>query len=179
MSLVECSVCKEVQIRPRILWCGHSFCESCSLNVIKAKKACPYCNQVPEKYPEFNTLIHNYALDAIAEKERPEEYKERSQKVTVQQWLASYGPLSGKITEHVVAGKVDHKDLIQMIQKLEAKGMFNITTCDDGESILRTHVMKEVHAMTFGRSCRRTSWCCKASGMFSIRWSDYTLTIWF
>lgn len=178
MSLVECSVCKEVQYRPRVLWCGHSFCESCSLNVINTKKPCPYCNQVPENYPEFNTLIHNYALDAIAEKERPEEYKERSQKVTVQQWLASYGRLRDKITL-IVTGKVDHKDLIQLIQKLEAKGLFDITTCDSGESILGTVDKKEMHAMAFGKIGRVVSWCCKASTIFTIRWSDYGLTIWF
>ncbi len=179
MSLVECSVCKEVQYRPRVLWCGHSFCESCSLILINTKKPCPYCKQVPEKYPEFNTLIHNYALDAIAEKERPEEYKERSQKVTVQQWLASYGPLRDKITQLKITGKMGHKDLIQLMQKLEAKGLFNITTCEGGASILDTLDMKEMHAVTFGKIGKRTSWLCKASTMFSIQWSEYVLLMWF
>ena len=60
---MECSICLEIYRNPRILFCGHTFCEKCILAITKGKKIecpeCRFCFTIDDKeIPKNIALMH-------------------------------------------------------------------------------------------------------------------------
>ena len=73
-SLCECPVCVEPFKSPRLLKCGHQFCEKCLTGIIekqvKKEIPCPTCRQVtvPDKGEVTNlprSTLHQYMQELI------------------------------------------------------------------------------------------------------------------
>ncbi|ESO82284.1 hypothetical protein LOTGIDRAFT_134983, partial [Lottia gigantea] len=68
-SDLECSICFESFKAPKILSCGHSFCQGCLVTYIDGKKGtflCPVCKQkitIPKGGVE--KLATNFALQSL------------------------------------------------------------------------------------------------------------------
>lgn len=65
----NCTICCEDFVRPRVLSCGHTFCEKCIERIIRNKKLkCPDC-RFPHKDVTIDSFPLNFKLnDAIKEK---------------------------------------------------------------------------------------------------------------
>ena len=73
-SLCECPVCMEYYKNPRLLKCGHQFCEVCLTNILKQSPKgeiiCPTCRDVTKpKLGDVTTLprstLHQYIQELI------------------------------------------------------------------------------------------------------------------
>ncbi len=67
---LSCNVCFEWYGQgdkcPRILACGHSFCQSCLTNILKNNRSCPSCRK-RIKYLSVQDIPPNYDLRNLAE----------------------------------------------------------------------------------------------------------------
>ena len=76
---MECSVCFEEYLNPRVLLCGHTFCEGCILKVKKSTSIkCPEC-RCKHAFVSIESFPKNFSLTAVMdEKNKPEEIKEKN-----------------------------------------------------------------------------------------------------
>ena len=68
---MECVVCfkffNEKERRPRILECGHTFCETCIISMINRRSDCAKCRKKIE-YRSIEEVIVNYAVISMMDK---------------------------------------------------------------------------------------------------------------
>lgn len=65
VTLLNCSICKEIMCCPVVHPCGHSFCCTCIRTWHQRHNACPVCNRRQTKFPPINTTLRDVSQQII------------------------------------------------------------------------------------------------------------------
>lgn len=75
---MNCSICFEIFKNPRILLCGHTFCEEClKQSIVNFKLSCPTC-RYKHKSMKVEDYPKNYILIELIEKMKQDKIRGRS-----------------------------------------------------------------------------------------------------
>ena len=75
---MNCSICLETFLNPRILLCGHTFCEEClKKSIVNYNLSCPTC-RYKHKSMKVEDYPKNYILIELIEKMKQDQVRARS-----------------------------------------------------------------------------------------------------
>jgi len=79
----SCGICLDVQIQPRVLCCGHSFCARCISTALTYQNSCPSCKTVvvsePARVVSLESVIARLYADNVEYQTRQQEYEKLAQ----------------------------------------------------------------------------------------------------
>ena len=100
---LSCGICLDVQVHPRVLACGHSFCARCISTALGYNNRCPSCKNVVVSDPQRVLALEN-AIDSLYKNDP--EYRTRRQEYM-------------KLTQHE---QITTEKLLNVIEKARSSG---------------------------------------------------------
>ena len=117
---LECPVCLEYFQTPKILPCGHTYCDHCLKSIIKdSELTCPECNQV-HKGILIGRLPRNYILDKVIESHKNFDFELSNRLLNIE--LEEYPKNNEKLEERKVVEKEGVREVEEGKRNRNRKG---------------------------------------------------------